>query len=167
MHCRFEHKKRGWNARRPPLLLDNLDLDTVLLAEWRDNASGHAFADRAENRGMGHEREGRAFRPMLPTGQSASGPRHSSSPAISTRATSSPTEAKEQENITGRIISTDLHRRLSCQISGGLRMAPAASGFGTPLQALAFGSTTLFGNSEFDVAASQSAPRTTERAMNA
>ena len=34
--------------------LDSLGLDTVLLSEWRNNASGRAFADRADSRGMCH-----------------------------------------------------------------------------------------------------------------
>ena len=34
--------------------LDQLDPDTVLLAEWRDNVSGRVFANWAEDRGMSH-----------------------------------------------------------------------------------------------------------------
>jgi exodeoxyribonuclease III len=44
----------GTRAARLCSYLDSLDPDTVLLVEWRDNASGRVFADWAENRGMGH-----------------------------------------------------------------------------------------------------------------
>jgi exodeoxyribonuclease-3 len=44
----------GTRTARLCSYLDSLDTDTVLLVEWRDNASGRAFADWAENRGMGH-----------------------------------------------------------------------------------------------------------------
>jgi exodeoxyribonuclease III len=44
----------GTHAARLCSYLDSLDPDTVLLTEWRDNASGRTFAGWAEGRGMGH-----------------------------------------------------------------------------------------------------------------
>src|SRR5215472_936613 len=44
----------GTRAARLCSYLDNLDPDTVLLAEWRDNMSGRVFASWAEGRGMSH-----------------------------------------------------------------------------------------------------------------
>jgi exonuclease III len=44
----------GTRAARLCSYLDNLDPDTVLLAEWRDNISGRAFAAWAEGRRMSH-----------------------------------------------------------------------------------------------------------------
>jgi exodeoxyribonuclease III len=44
----------GTRAARLCQYLDQLDPDTVLLAEWRDNVSGRAFANWAEDRGMSH-----------------------------------------------------------------------------------------------------------------
>jgi hypothetical protein len=44
----------GTRAARLCRYLDQLDPDTVLLAEWRDNVSGRAFANWAEDRGMSH-----------------------------------------------------------------------------------------------------------------
>jgi exodeoxyribonuclease III len=44
----------GTRAVRLCRYLNTLDPDTVLLTEWRDNASARAFASWAENRGMSH-----------------------------------------------------------------------------------------------------------------
>jgi len=44
----------GTRAARLCSYLDSLNPDTVLLAEWRDNVSGRAFANWAEHRGMSH-----------------------------------------------------------------------------------------------------------------
>ena len=44
----------GTRAARLCRYLDSLDPDTVLLTEWRDNASGRTLAHWAEGRGMGH-----------------------------------------------------------------------------------------------------------------
>jgi len=44
----------GTRAGRLCSYLDSLGPDTVLLSEWRNNASGRAFADWADSRGMGH-----------------------------------------------------------------------------------------------------------------
>jgi len=48
--------RSGGGARTARLCnyLDSLHPDTVLLTEWRDNASGRAFAGWAEGRGMSH-----------------------------------------------------------------------------------------------------------------
>ena len=185
----------GTRAARLCRYLDQLDPDTLLLTEWRDNVSGRSFANWAEDRGMSHAgltdgctangvflasldpfaiesatpsaqgpgclmlarfRHGRSW-PVIShsstlrlrfSADAWSWPGgievpHSSSPAISTSATSFRTAAKEQENITAPIISTGSHRRVSYQISGGSLMGRAASGPGTPPKAMAFGSTTL------------------------
>jgi exodeoxyribonuclease III len=45
----------GTRAARLCSYLDDLDPDTVLLTEWRNNASGRLFAAWAESRGMRHD----------------------------------------------------------------------------------------------------------------
>jgi exodeoxyribonuclease III len=57
MRCIVSLNVRSGGGTRTARLcryLDQLDPDTVLLAEWRDNASGSAFANWAEDRGMNH-----------------------------------------------------------------------------------------------------------------
>ncbi len=45
----------GTRAARLRSYLGDLDPDTVLLTEWRNNASGRLFAAWAESRGMRHD----------------------------------------------------------------------------------------------------------------
>ena len=44
----------GTRARRLRAYLDSVRPDTVLLSQWRNNASGRAFAEWADSRGMSH-----------------------------------------------------------------------------------------------------------------